>query len=363
MTTIDWATIHETRGFSLATPPLALLSFFYGLGVRLRLLYCGRINGKSLPGFVVSIGNLSVGGTGKTPAAAMLAEWALNKGYRVALLSRGYGGRNKKEVLEVSNDHEVLTGPDEAGDEPFLLAKRLREVPVIISKKRYLAGLLAHNRYKTNFFILDDGFQHLALKRDLDLVLMDAQHPFGNGHLLPWGPLREPVGQLNRADAFLITRSGKERSNNHLIDSLNRRFPGRPVFNSDHTPNKIVFPDVNKAYDPDFLKGKRVIAFAGIARPEMFRETLIQLGAEPVFFRGFEDHHAFHPDEIQGLISEKERLKADCLLTTEKDWVRIERLSPDYPGLGYLTIKFTLLSERGKFFGMIKDRVGRRKAV
>ena len=163
MTKIDWAKIHERRTFSLATPALALLSFLYGLGVRLRVKAYRGMKKRSLPGFVVSIGNLTVGGTGKTPSVCMLAEWALGEGYRVAVLTRGYGGRYKTKVLEVSDGNDIKVGPAEGGDEPYLLAKKLHGVPVIISKKRYLSGLLAYKKFGTDFFILDDGFQHLAL--------------------------------------------------------------------------------------------------------------------------------------------------------------------------------------------------------
>ena len=127
--------------------------------------------------------NLTAGGTGKTPAACMLAEWARGEGYRIAVLSRGYGGSYREKVLEVSDGNRRHAGQDEAGDEPCLLSRRLLGVPVILSKRRYLAGLFAHEKFGTNFFVLDDGFQHLVLKRDLDIVLVDASDPFGNGRL------------------------------------------------------------------------------------------------------------------------------------------------------------------------------------
>jgi tetraacyldisaccharide 4'-kinase len=356
MAIINWSRIHESRTFSAVTPPLALCSFVYGLGIRLRLVAYRRKKRRSLPGFVVSIGNLTVGGTGKTPAACMLAEWALTEGYRVAILSRGYGGWYKTKVLEVTDGDDINAGPAEAGDEPYLLAKKLKGVPVIISEKRYLAGLFAHKKFGTNFHILDDGFQHLALQRDLDLVLVDASSPFGNGHLLPWGPLREPVGELKRADAFIITRSGHDESADQLMEDLREKFPEKPLFRSDHTPEQIVFPSKGLVHNPELINGRRVMAFAGIARPEVFMETLTELGAELVFFRRFEDHHPFHHREIQELMTEKRRLKADYLLTTEKDWVRMEGLIPRYPDLAYMTIKFSLLDEGERFFRMMKEK-------
>jgi len=354
----DWTNIQEKRGFSVFTPLLALFSYLYGCGVGLKRTTYTRAKKRSLPGFVVSIGNLTVGGTGKTPAASMIAEWALGEGYRVAVLSRGYGGHSRVKVLEVSDGNDINTGPAEAGDEPFLLARNLRGVPVIISKNRYLAGLYAHKKFGTNFYILDDGFQHWALRRDFDLVLINASNPFGNVHLLPWGPLREPVDQLKRADAFIITRVSGDSTGNELKVFLEKRFPGKSLFRGNHTPEKIVFSDGDRVYDPDFLKGKHVMAFAGIARPDVFRETLVKLGADLVFFKGFRDHYSYGHSEIKDLLATKNRINADYMLTTEKDWVRLENLVNDYSDLAYLTIKFNILSDQDAFFGMIKDRVG-----
>lgn len=357
MVGIDWTKIHDKTDFSIATPPLAFFSFLYGLGLRVRFLVNGLIKKRTLPGFVVSIGNLTVGGTGKTPAACMLAEWASGQGCRVAILSRGYGGHYRSRVLEVSDGKNVYATPAEGGDEPYLLAKKLPGVSVVISKKRYLAGLTARRKFKANFFILDDGFQHVALRRDLDLVLIDASNPFGNGRLLPWGPLRERERGLKRADVFLLTRVGKSPPCGELRAGLNSRFPGKPLFLSDHTPERVIFPVGNRAYPPEFLKGRRIIAFAGIAKPKVFKETLLELGAEIALFRSFKDHHQFQQSEIEDLILQRKNLNGDFLLTTEKDWVRIEGLSRPDPDLAYLSVKFTLLKGEEAFFQLVKDRI------
>jgi len=356
MKKIDWRALHEKRAFSPMTPPLAFFSFLYGLGIRIRLLTYRKRKGRSLPGFVVSIGNLIVGGSGKTPAARMLAEWALGEGYTVAILSRGYGGQYKTKAFEVSDGRDLCTGPTEAGDEPYMLGRSLPGVPVVISKKRFLAGMLAHRKFGTNFYILDDGFQHLALNRDLDIVLIDRSNPFGNGRLLPWGPMREPLDQLERADAFIITRSGQKESDLDLNGLLERKFPGRPLFRSDHAPERIFSPNKEEIYGPQILRGKRIAAFAGIARPKGFTETLMNLGCDLIFFKSFPDHHTFTAREIQALVSEKKRLKADYLITTEKDWVRLESMGTKYPDIAYLTIRFHLLYDEDIFFKMVKDK-------
>ena len=351
----DWGRIHHGESPGLWSPLLAVFSILYGAAVRFRMSTYKRrcFKKKSLPGFVVSIGNLTAGGTGKTPAVVMLAQWALEQGYRVAVLTRGYGRRSKAKVLEVSDGKIIKADCRESGDEPYLLARKLTGVPVIISRKRFTAGTFAHRKFGANFFILDDGFQHLGLKRDLDLVLIDTIRPFGNGHLLPWGPLREPIDQLTRAGALILTRSNNKNSAQKTTYLLNKVFPEISIFCADHKPERVVFPQLNESHKPDFLKEKRVLAFAGIARPEMFRKTITKLGAHLVYFKGFKDHHRFKPREIQSLIKMREELAAQYLLTSEKDWVRIATFVPMCPEMAYLSIKFALVSDQDRFFNMI----------
>jgi tetraacyldisaccharide 4'-kinase len=354
---MDWSRIHERKGFTPLTAFLAPLSSVYGIAVRLRVKLYPEAKRKSLPGFVVSIGNLTVGGTGKTPAAIMIAEWAEDQGYQPAILSKGYGGKRQKEVLEVSDVNNVLAGAAESGDEPYLMAKRLPGVPVIISRQRHHAGVLAHEKYGTNFFILDDGFQHIVLRRNLDLALIDSTTAFGNEHLLPWGPLREPIEHLGRADAFILTRVDDRigKGSTALLELL-KKFPEKPLFLSRHVPEKIFFPDGNKVYNADFLKGKRIAAFAGIARPAVFKKTLADLGAEVASFTAFRDHHVLTSRETAHLVEEKKRVGADCLVTTEKDWARLENVVKEYPGLAYLSIRLVITEGAEIFFGMLKER-------
>ena len=354
----DWPRIHEKKSLDIWALPLAALSLVYSMGCKIRLWFYrkGFFKARSLPGLVVSLGNLTVGGTGKTPAVVMFARWAQGRGYRVAVLSRGYGGKYEDQVLEVSDGKHVSADPGQCGDEPILLANKLSGVPVIISKKRFNAGWYAHEKFGCDFFILDDGFQHLELKRDFDLVLIDALTPFGNGHLLPWGPLREPFAQLGRADVFILTRVSHHGEGDPVLNFLKRDFPSTPVFYSDHVSTDIVFPYVNEVYGPDLIEGKPVIAFAGIARPELFRETLIKLGADVVYFRGYKDHYPFEQRDIQTLIRMKEEMGAQYVLTTEKDWARIACLEQRFPELAYLGIDFILLSDHDKLFRVIEDK-------
>ena len=380
----DWSRIHQERRFGRWSLPLAFFSLLYDVGVRFRLkaYQRGMFRRKSLPGFVVSVGNITAGGTGKTPAVAMLAKWALNEGHRAAILSKGYGGRYKQDVLEVSDGKRIYADSRVAGDEPVLLARGISGSPVIISKNRYLAGMYAHKKFDSDFFILDDGFQHLGLERNLNLALIDACDPFGNARLLPWGPLREPLSQLDRADALIVTRfsrvessgrtgqsaesnaighsPGAIRSPRETLAFLKERFPSTPVFCADHIPYKLVFPLSGEAHTPGFLRGKRVLAFAGIAHPEQFQESLVELGADVVQFKGFRDHYPFDGGEIRELIRMKGRIGARYLITTEKDWMRIAPFvfttaGPMHDDLAYLSVRFAFLPGQEGIFGIIRN--------
>jgi len=291
----------------------------------------------------------------------MLAKSALKKGYRVAVLSRGYKGNYKTKILEVSDGVEIKAGPKEAGDEPYLLSRSLPGVPVVVSNKRYFAGLFAYEKFGSDFFILDDGFQHLELERDLNLALVDAIDPFGNGCLLPRGPLREPIDQLSRADVFIITRAGGHTFDSNAAYLLKINFPEIPLFFADHLTDRVVFPFSSQTREPGMLKGIRIAAFAAIAKPVVFKKSLTRLGVDLAFFRGFRDHHQFTHDEIQALIEMKDKHGAEYLLTTEKDWVRVAPIAPECPGLGYLGIRFGLLKGEDDLLEMIWDGNIRKK--
>ncbi|MFZ0450474.1 MAG: tetraacyldisaccharide 4'-kinase [Desulfatiglandaceae bacterium] len=354
----NWSRIHRDDEGGLFRCFLKALSAFYSCGVRMRLwgYRHGFLKKKTLPVFVVSIGNISSGGTGKTPAVQMLARWALDRGHRPAVLSRGYGGHFEGRVLEVSDGREIKSSPEKSGDEPYLLARSLTGVPVIVSKNRFDAGMWVIKKLSSDFLILDDGFQHLELERDLNIVLLDATNPIGNGCLLPRGPLREPIEQLERADCCILThnrRSSGELSSGRLTTA---RFPGVPIFRSDHVAVKVVFPESGDRFEAGMLEGKRIVAFAGIAHPEYFRETLENLGAEIVYFKAFGDHHRYEFEEIHALLIKRETLKAHYAVTTAKDWVKIHAARPGESAIGYLDIEFALLDGEEGFFELVRER-------
>ena len=337
---INWPKIHLRRPSPLRLLLLGTLTLPYGAGVLLRSYLYRLIRRRHLPGKVISVGNISVGGTGKTPAVCMLAQWARDEGYRVTVLSRGYRGRYAEGVLHVSDGGGIYSDPRECGDEPYMLATKLRNVPVVVSKDRYLGGLNAYKKYNSDLFILDDGFQHLKLERDIDIVLMDSINPFGNGYLLPLGPLREPIGHLSRADIFLLTHCDDGARKDELESFLLDRFPNKPLFYCAHVPDSVYMPYAGKEFPPDILKGLKVAGFTGIGSPDSFRKTLVSAGAEVVFFRAFDDHYQYKKEDITSLFRSKQLTAADLLITTEKDWVKIGILGKGISDLAFLSIKF-----------------------
>lgn len=278
-----------------------------------------------LPVPILSVGNLVVGGTGKTPFTLWLAETLTRAGMAVAVLSRGYG-RKADGVARVRETHP--TGDRAAllfGDEPVLLARRLPSVAVWVGRERAAAGMRAIEEDCPSVVILDDGFQHLSLGRDVDFVLLDARRPFGNGRLLPLGPMREPVHHLSRAGALVLTRADDHASTFETRAALEKRFRDKPVFSCRHRISGMVPGPGSPPLPAAQWKGRVAVAFAGIARPESFFESVrsdcpeLRL-AETL---AFPDHHVYTNTDCERVLRAAEHHKADRLITTEKDWVRL----------------------------------------
>ncbi len=305
---------------------LRLCSVVYRLAVYLRNtaydLKLLRI--RSLPCRVVSVGNIVVGGVGKTPLVRLLAAGLKKRGRRVAILSRGYGTQsNADKTPRLATDGKtVLLSAKEAGDEPAMLARELDGVVIFSSPDRARAGKTAVERFGVDLLILDDGFQHRKLSRDADILLLDGARPFGNGRLLPAGQLREPAKNIRRAQLIIPTRC-ETTPPSETMEMIRRFNRDATIITAKYEAVRLRGISDNSSEDINFLKGKRVLAFSGIARPDDFEKTLLELGAALVFHRIFPDHHYFDTKEIGEIIDQAKRANAEAIVTTAKDSVRI----------------------------------------
>jgi tetraacyldisaccharide 4'-kinase len=289
-------------------------SMLYGMFVWLRgkgydsgMFSCYRA-----PVPVISVGNLAVGGTGKTPVVDWLLKAFLQQGKRPAVVSRGYGGTFAGEVGLVSAGDGMLLPAAEAGDEPFLLARRNPQALVLIARKRAVGVRCAVEKQCADVVILDDGFQHRAVARDLDLVLLDANRPFGNGLPLPGGLLREFRGALERADLLLLTRADKQTTGT---------FSGKPSWTSRHQLADYAISLTGERCLLSDLQGKKLLAFAGIAKPEAFFHALSAAGLNIAVKLPLSDHVKFDAQSLAEVVSLADG--CDALLTTEKDAVKL----------------------------------------
>ena len=307
-----------------------------------RWLYNFRIlRDKTLGVQVIAIGNLTVGGTGKTPVVEKFARELQSAGRKVAILSRGYRSKPvpihtkflNKILLRadqtppriVSDGKSLLLDSETAGDEPYMLASNLKDVVVLVDKDRVKAGRYAIEKFGCDTLLLDDGFQYWHLRgRRHDVVLIDRQQPFGNEHLLPRGTLREPPSHLARAHTIFITKS--DGNTGELRERIARLNSTAPIIECVHQP--LYFEDVftGERVGLDFLAGKKVASLSGIAQPESFEQSLVKLGSELVYSKRFADHHRFTQQEILNAINRAKKRQADFIITTQKDAVRFPKI-------------------------------------
>lgn len=297
------------------------LSLPYALVQHLRagLYQAGILQSKHLPRPVISIGNLTVGGTGKTPVTACIARQLLTQGLKVAVLSRGYGGTREGQTTIVSDGEHVFLAAEECGDEPFLLATTVPGLMVVTGSDRYAAGLLALERLAPDIFLLDDGFQHLRLERDLNILLLDCTRPFGNGWTLPAGLLREPKSASARADLIIQTRCPEGVTVTPAI-------AGTPLCCARHRLVDAIPLTGGEARTLESLQGRKIVAFAGIAEPQAFFDELLARGLDLVATLCLPDHVIYDDARINEIANAMQTAGADYALTTEKDGVKLKHL-------------------------------------
>lgn len=379
---------------------MTLIEGLYYIGYSIKKRHALK-NQKRLPYKVISIGNITVGGTGKTPATIAIAEEAKRRGLIINILTRGYKGKTEGPCF-VSKGKGPLLSEEEAGDEPLLMAERLKGVPIVKCADRYKGGVFAlHNledletlgprdsetALSTNspihrfthspiVFILDDGFQHRNLFRDKDILLIDGTNPFGNRRLLPLGPLREPLSALGRADIVVITKTGYsveslesgapptypspsrvgvdlhrgegkgggDRSQKSIVSDLIkeiRQYNARvPIFFAEHRPSKFMTA-LGDVLPLEWAKEKRFYGFSGIGNPESFRRTLLSAGVDLRGIKSYIDHYRYNLEDIEKIIKDSKMSGADWIVTTEKDIMRLKGLNIP-ANLIVLSIEFTV---------------------
>jgi len=335
----------ERRGTvaELTRGSLYFLSKLFQVAVKTRrLLYNLRILRDSTLGVqVIAIGNLTVGGTGKTPVVEKFARELRDQGRNVAILSRGYRSRPtplhqrfiNKILLRadttpprvVSDGRSLLLDSETAGDEPYMLASNLKDVVVLVDKDRVKAGRYAIEKFGCDTLLLDDGFQYWKLRgRRQDIVLVDCQQPFGNERLLPRGTLREPPSHLARASTIFITKSdGKTAELRKRIAELNSN---AGIIECVHHPLYLEDVFTGQRHELALIKGRKVASLSGIAQPESFEHNLVSSGSELVYSKRFADHHRFTQQEVLNAINRSKKRQAEMIITTQKDAVRFPKI-------------------------------------
>lgn len=350
---------------------LQVCSYLFSGIAQLRLwLYRKRIlHDHPLGCLVVVVGNLTVGGTGKTPVVEKFARALRDRGRKVAILSRGYKSKappfwkkwwysfthtEEAPPRVVSDGERVLLDSELAGDEPFMLAKNLPGVVVLVDKNRVKAGAYAIKQFGCDTLVLDDGFQYLPLKGRLNLLLVDKTNPFGNGFLLPRGILREPVKHLKRASYVFLTKSNGRRDEE--LEAVIKRFnPEAEIIECAHRPQFLQRVGNGERRPLEDMKARRIAAFSGIATPESFERFLREGGARLVHVQRFIDHYRFTPDDLKEVYEDAVKAGAEFIVTTEKDAVRIPSYLECPLPLYYLRLEIEILRGADDF----NDAVGK----
>lgn len=297
-------------------------AFLYGLVVRARMWAYdhGWQKQARLPCQVVSVGNLTVGGTGKTPMVILLTEWLQAQGQRVAVISRGYKRTSTETQVLVSDGQRVLVGPAEAGDEPYLIANRCPKAIVAVGADRAAVGRWVLEQWPVDWIVLDDAFQHRALYRDLDVVLVDAMDATGLDAIVPAGRLREPLGGIRRAAAVVITRADSERDVAAVRARLQAVLTGHPVqAEVIFRPDEVVSVLSGARHAADWCVGKKAWLVSGIGNSESFRRLAMANGVQVLGETACADHYAYRSEDLDRIRTQVQRTNAEIVLTTEKD--------------------------------------------
>lgn len=348
----------------------------YYLGYSLKKQYSLK-NQKQLPAKVISIGNITAGGTGKTPAVIALANEALSRGFIPCILTRGYKGRAKGPCFVSMGEGPLMDAMD-AGDEPFLMANKLKGVPIVKCADRYKGGMFALQNLKDMetrrhgdteidsltdspirrftdspiIFILDDGYQHWKLFRDKDILLIDAENPFANGKLIPLGLLREPLKEIKRANIIVITKADESQNIklNILSDEIKQYNSKAMIFFSGHKPLRFI-GNMGETMPLKWARNKNFFGFCGIGSPSSFKKTLVSTGCDLKGFRAYKDHYRYKQQDIENIVKKARKNNSEWIVTTEKDLTRLRGL--DVPD-NFVAVSIEFSIEKGFYDEALK---------
>lgn len=317
----------EVVGFSAGIIKffLFVLSLVYGLAVRCLILF-SRAFSCHFNCKVISVGNITLGGTGKTTLVEFIARYLKLKGHKVAIISRGYG--RQKETM---------------GDEPSMLLKKLGDIVVIVDANRKRAINKAIREYGIDTAILDDGFQQWSLRKSLEIAVIDATNPFGNSMMIPRGILREPLSSLKRADSFVLTKTNLHKDSKEIRVTLSKINPKAEIFEAMHEP--LGFYNISSSdelFDADFLRGKSVVLFSGIGDPESFENLISVIGGNIVSSFRFGDHHNYNQKDLDRITTDAKDRKIEVIVTTEKDAARLTNYTQDVKHYKLLVLRIGL---------------------
>lgn len=342
----------------------AATAYRVALAARSAAYRIGLLSTRGLPVPVISVGNVTVGGSGKTPLAEVIVLALAEMGARPAVISRGYG-RRSRGVRIVADGGGVRLGARDGGDEPVLLAERLPGVPVVVGESRYEAGAVAVGTCGAGALVLDDGFQNRTLAKDLEVVVISGYDPWGNGRLFPRGSLREPLSALSRAAMAVVTNPPTPEAARDIAHVLRRKGSAATMLSGVYQPISLWHPtslrrgDAGRAEVSGALAGRKVLALAGVASPRGFVVTAGQLGVEITGLAEFPDHHWYTAGEIARVAARARETGAEAVLTTEKDWIRLREMPRGDVPFWVLSVRLDMGADRGALVQALGETVRR----